>query len=202
MRVYYEILFLLEFYLLGLAVGCKLFPFRIPWSPLKITLVPRGFGIPLPCIHVTWIRPYQGTIRLSWGEVHPSHVPSIRFPFVAISPPTNLILLGLLDRIYHAKFCTLHFPISGGMKFDMLTHGKIRKFSNKNMFSSQKVSQSVSSFLIKIVDVWCLALRTYWDTRRYGFILFYFKYKNFQISGVARGTNPKRSKRKTQLRRK
>jgi len=52
-------------------------------------LVPRGFSIRLPCIHVTWIHPYRGTIRLLWGEVPPSHVPPIWCPSVALSPTAH-----------------------------------------------------------------------------------------------------------------
>ena len=54
-------------------------------------------------------------------------------------------------------------------------------------------------FLLKTDHIWCVAIRTYWHIKRYSSILFYFKYKSFQISGVARNADPKTSKRKTQL---
>ena len=112
MRIYWGILFLLGLYYLRLTVEYKLFPSRIPCSPLKILLVPHGFGICPPCIYVTWIRPYQGTIHPSWGGVHPSDPPLLPYPH----QPTNLVQLGLLEWIRHAKFCTLQETSKSGGK--------------------------------------------------------------------------------------
>ena len=97
----------------------------------------------------------------------------------------------------------------------MATYWQIRKFSNGNMLFYFKSFPAeiclvvkefhkmwVPFFLLKTDDVWRMTMRTYWHTKRYGSILFYFKYKSFQISGVARDSKPRNIKKKNSTKKK
>ena len=52
-----RILSILGFYRLGIAVGCKLFPFRTPWKSLNSHRSHMTFEIHPHCAREYWIRP-------------------------------------------------------------------------------------------------------------------------------------------------
>ena len=67
------ILSVLGFYWLGIIVGCKLFPFRIPWKSLNSHRSHVTFGICPPCareyrIHLPLVR-WSNTINLTWMDL-------------------------------------------------------------------------------------------------------------------------------------
>ena len=63
---------MLGFYQLALAMGCKLFPFRIPWKLLKSCRSHVDHMICPPCTRESWIRPPLGPVYYQSFSLMPS----------------------------------------------------------------------------------------------------------------------------------
>ena len=103
MYVFCGILPILGFHWLRLIVGCKIFPFRVPWKPLK----------PCRChmalISVPLVSVYLESIH-NWGSIHHIYSPSstlIRHLVLMFRSSIILVLspmAGFIERIHLLNF--------------------------------------------------------------------------------------------------